>query len=189
MTRSPRVVMGWVYEARTAAVRGSSGIRMLAIRGAPKWQRPACREQVMRSCVRVRCCAGGAGPQPFHLAAQALDLRDQGRQVRVGSLPLLLVGGLVGEQLLFQVAQRHGLLEVLASYEVCRSGRDCRPNPMGENSWSSVFSAWVERLPLAGPASCWQSCAVILRLPYPVMATPASPAIRLPADPGSGVSV
>ena len=37
-------------------------------------------------------------PPPFHLAAQALDHFGQGRQVRVGGLPLLLAGGLAGEQ-------------------------------------------------------------------------------------------
>jgi hypothetical protein len=52
-------------------------------------------------------------PQPLHLAAQPLDLFGQGRQVRVAGLPLVLAGGLVGEQLPFAVAQRTGLLEVL----------------------------------------------------------------------------
>jgi hypothetical protein len=38
-------------------------------------------------------------PQQLHLAAQALDLLGQGRQVRVGGFPLMLAGGLAGEQL------------------------------------------------------------------------------------------
>jgi len=46
------------------------------------------------------------GPQPFHVAVEALDLLGQRRQVRAGGLPLLLVCGLVGEQLSFAVPQQ-----------------------------------------------------------------------------------
>jgi hypothetical protein len=71
---------------------------------------PAVRAGSGMSCCLVfgfDAVLAGQAPQPLHLAAQPPDLLGKGRQVRVGGLPLLLAGGLVGEQLPLAVAQRY----------------------------------------------------------------------------------
>jgi hypothetical protein len=75
---------------------------------------PATRADGSRRLVAsVDAVLAEQGMQPLHLAAEAVDLLGQRRQVRVSGQPLVLAGGLVGEQLPFPVSQRRGLLEVL----------------------------------------------------------------------------
>lgn len=60
--------------------------------------------------LRVDALLAEKVPQPPDLLTQSVQLSGQGHNLWMGGSPLLLAGGLVGEQLPFPVPQRRAAL-------------------------------------------------------------------------------